>query len=112
MTTAGSNEIEFYWRPGCGFCMSLDRQLQRHGIAVTKHNIWENPSAAAHVRNVARGNETVPTVTIGPTSLVNPSIHEVASVLTSEAPHLLPEDYEAPEPGPVGRFVTRLLGGS
>jgi mycoredoxin len=30
-------------------------------------NIWEDPQAAARVRSVANGNETVPTVFVGPT---------------------------------------------
>lgn len=72
-----------YWRPGCGFCSALERNLNRTGVAFTKRNIWEDPEAAAFVRSVARGNETVPTVVVGDTALVNPSVEEVTSLLVS-----------------------------
>ena len=55
----------------------------------------------------ANGNETVPTVVIGEVGMVNPSTRQVASYLEQAAPHLLPEGYEAPKTGLVGR----LLGG-
>lgn len=66
-----------YWRPGCGFCARLRSDLQRTDLRVTEINIWEDPSAADFVRSVANGNETVPTVTIGSISLVNPSVAQI-----------------------------------
>lgn len=87
----GSAELEFFWRPGCPFCMMLERDLDRAGIVVTRRNIWEEPEAAAVVRAVADGNETVPTIRIGDRALVNPPIAEVAQLLTEVAPQLLPE---------------------
>lgn len=75
------NEAVVYWRPGCGFCSMLRAGLQRDGIPYREVNIWEDPEAAAFVRSVARGNETVPTVTVGSVSLVNPTAHEVAALL-------------------------------
>ena len=51
------------------------------GLTFEKRNIWEEPSAAEFVRSVARGNETVPTLTIGDSSFVNPSIDEVLAAL-------------------------------
>ena len=76
-----SKTVTMYWRPGWGFCAGLERQLVKHQIPFEKRNIWEDPEAAAFVRSVARGNETVPTVTVGDTSLVNPSLDEVAELL-------------------------------
>ena len=70
-----------YWRPGCPFCGSLFRQLEHHDLAHRRVNIWDDPAAAATVRSVARGNETVPTVTVGDVALVNPSAGEVARLL-------------------------------
>lgn len=88
---AGStDELEFFWRPGCPFCMMLERDLEQAGIAVTRRNIWDEPEAAAIVRSVADGNETVPTIRIGDRALVNPPIAEVAALLTEVAPGLLP----------------------
>lgn len=109
---ADARQIDLYWRPGCGFCMGLDRQLRRHGIEVTRHNIWEDPAAADHVRSIANGNETVPTVSFGTTSLVNPSIDRLVDTLVADAPHLLPDDYEPPESGAVTRLLSRLTGSS
>lgn len=65
--------VTVYWRPGCPFCSRLRRGLRRAGLPVHEVNIWEDSSAAAAVRALAGGNETVPTVVIGETSLVNPS---------------------------------------
>ena len=56
------------------------------------HNIWEDPAAAAVVRAAARGNETVPTVGVGDTYLVNPSLNAVLELVAREAPGLLPRD--------------------
>ena len=102
--------IEFYWRPGCGFCMSLERGLGRLGLPLDKRNIWEDPDHAATVRSIARGSETVPTIVIGSTELVNPSAARVLEAAMLEAPHLVPAGTEMPEPGPAARIVNRLLG--
>ncbi|MGB1505241.1 MAG: glutaredoxin family protein [Acidimicrobiales bacterium] len=82
--------VEFYWRPGCGFCMMLERNLDRAGIPLSKHNIWDDPSHADVVRSHANGNETVPTLVIGDAALVNPSTDDVLAVLVDKAPHLVP----------------------
>lgn len=108
---AGGAEVVVYWRPACGYCMGLRRQLDRAGVPHRLVDIWSDPEGAAVVRAVARGNETVPTVVIGPVGLVNPSIHEVLAVAATEAPGAVPEGYQPPEPGRLGRFVIRALGG-
>mgnify|MGYP001273200175 CR=1 FL=1 len=72
-------EITFFWRPGCGFCMALERQLASTNLTITYRNIWEDPEAAAFVRSHAQGNEVVPTVQIGSSVLVNPNVDEVTS---------------------------------
>jgi mycoredoxin len=61
-----------YWRPGCQFCLRL--RLRTLGVAgrASWVNIWRDPEAAAAVRAVAAGNETVPTVVVGGDSRVNP----------------------------------------
>ena len=75
--------VDYYWRPGCPFCMNLRRDLDRAGIATVDYNIWDDPDAAATVRLHANGNETVPTVVIGDIGLVNPSIEQVAQHLAT-----------------------------
>ena len=82
-------EVVFYWRPGCPFCGRLEQALTQANIPTTKHNIWDDPSAAAFVRSVADGSETVPTVTVGDESFVNPSPRKLKKVLEAKAPHLL-----------------------
>lgn len=69
--------VTLYWRPGCPFCARLRWSLRWRRVATTEVNIWRDPEAAAFVRSVAEGNETVPTVVVGTTFLVNPSAREV-----------------------------------
>ena len=100
--------IDFYWRQGCGFCMALDRGLTKAGIPMNKLNIWDDPEHAATVRSLANGNETVPTVVVGDTAMVNPRVGQVIDALKAEAPHLVPEG--ADEPGMVGRLTNKIFG--
>jgi mycoredoxin len=103
--------VVVHWRPGCGFCGSLLRGLERTGVPFERRDIWQDEDAAAFVRSVAGGNETVPTVRIVDVALVNPSVTDVLLEVRDRAPQLLPEDLEIPEPGRVARSVRRLLGG-
>ena len=102
-----ADAVHYYWRPGCPFCSMLRRSLDKAGIETVDHNIWDDPGDAAIVRHYANGNETVPTVVIGDVGLVNPSAKQVGEHLEHFAPHLLPDGYERPQPGLIGR----LLGG-
>lgn len=81
MTDTTTDAITFYWRPGCGFCMMLDRKLAKLGIPMDKRNIWDDPDAAATVRSIANGNETVPTVVVGDISMVNPRAADVIEAM-------------------------------
>ena len=53
-----------YWRRMCGFCARLMGALDEAGIEVEYRDIWEDPGAAAFVRSVNDGAETVPTVVL------------------------------------------------
>lgn len=101
--------VDFYWRPGCGFCMALSRSLNKAGIPMNKKNIWDDRSHADVVRSVANGSETVPTVVVGSAALVNPRVSQVIEALRTEAPHLVPPDTDGQ--GPVTRLTQRLFGG-
>nr|AGC72393.1 hypothetical protein [uncultured bacterium A1Q1_fos_15] len=59
--------------------------MKRSGLDYERVNIWENPDAAAFVRSVARGNETVPTVTVGDVSMVNPSMSDIHAAVDAAA---------------------------
>jgi mycoredoxin len=74
-------EALVHWRPGCPFCAALLLGLRLRGVPHRKVNIWEDEGAAAWVRSVAGGNETVPTVRIGELALVNPSTRAVIDAL-------------------------------
>lgn len=91
--------------------MNLERSLEKLALPLNKKNIWDSPDAAAAVRRIANGNETVPTVVIGDAELVNPSANQVVQALANQAPELLPEGVEVPTPGKMGRRLNKLLGG-
>jgi glutaredoxin len=90
--------VEVYWRPGCGFCSTLLRGLRRSGLPLRAVDIWRDPEAAALVRSLAGGNETVLTVVIGAHALVNPTVEEVLEAVADQAPHLLPTGLPCPPP--------------
>lgn len=75
----------------CTYCMKLLTQLRFTRLQYTKVNIWTDPEAAAFVRSVADGNETVPTVTVAGRAMVNPSKKELLAAVETYAPHLLPK---------------------
>lgn len=64
------------WRPGCGFCRILFAGLERHDVAHTRVNIWEN-AGARRMLNDRIGSETVPSVVIGDAIMVNPSVNDL-----------------------------------
>ncbi|MFG2127992.1 glutaredoxin domain-containing protein [Streptomyces sp. NPDC048751] len=81
--------VVLYWRPMCTFCMKLRLSLLFTRLRYTKVNIWRDPEAAAFVRSVADGNETVPTVTVAGRAMVNPSRKQLMDAVRTYAPHLL-----------------------
>ncbi|MGH3432227.1 MAG: glutaredoxin domain-containing protein [Thermocrispum sp.] len=87
--------VEFYWRPGCPFCTMLRARLRSTGLPVREVNIWADPDAAARVRAVADGNETVPTVLVSGHALVNPGFKAVLRAVREHAPELLPAERPA-----------------
>jgi glutaredoxin len=78
--SGASVAIVVYRRAGCAFCASLRRQLRRAGVATVERDIWADADAAAFVRRHAGGNETVPTVDVAGTILVNPTARQVMAV--------------------------------
>lgn len=88
-TGGGSTGMVVYWRPGCPYCMKLRLRLRFSGLTYTEVNIWRDPRAAAFVRSVADGNETVPTVTVAGQAMVNPSKRRIIDAVRTRAPHLL-----------------------
>lgn len=98
----GQPSVTVYWRPGCGFCRTLRRELDRVGVERTEINIWEDPAAAAVVRFHAQGNETVPTVLIGgDLALVNPTAAEVVATCERIAGSSVPVGPQVQARGPL-----------
>lgn len=78
-----------YWRPGCPHCGRLLADLERIGLPIDKVDIWADRRAAARVRSIADGNETVPTVVVGDTAMVNPRAAEVVDAVRRHTSDLL-----------------------
>lgn len=97
-------ELIVYTRPGCPFCTSLRAGLRRQDLEFREIDIWQEQSAAAAVRAIADGNETVPTVVLGAWSAVNPSASQVLDAVREHAPELLPES----KPGLVSGALNAL----
>ncbi|WP_406858952.1 glutaredoxin domain-containing protein [Streptomyces sp. HUAS MG47] len=81
--------VVLYWRPLCTYCMKLRFRLLFSGLRVTRVNIWRDPDAAAFVRSVANGFETVPTVTVEGRPMVNPSMRQLREAVRQYAPQAL-----------------------
>jgi mycoredoxin len=111
--TAGDANVTVLWRPGCPFCALLLHRLERTGLRFDRVDIWEDAEAAAWVRSVADGNETVPTVQVRggepsrAVALVNPSATQVLDALARLEPAALPG---ARRPGAFGRLAQRIGG--
>ena len=88
--------------------MTLDRSLKGFEIPIEKHNIWEDEKAAAFVRSVANGNETVPTVRVGDEFMVNPSAKQVAAAVARVDPARADEVRSVKKPGPLGKMLKKL----
>src|ERR1700758_4427497 len=80
---SGGNPPEggVYWRPGCQYCARRRGHLRVRRLRPRMRNIWADPAAAAFVRSVAGGTETVPTVVIDGVALVNPPPRVVVAAL-------------------------------
>ncbi|MEU9099684.1 glutaredoxin domain-containing protein [Streptomyces sp. NPDC048361] len=78
--------VVLYWRPLCAYCIRLRLRLLFTPLQYVKVNIWRNPEAAAFVRSVADGNETVPTVTVTGRPMVNPSKRELLAAVAAHSP--------------------------
>jgi hypothetical protein len=55
--------------------------LRSAGVPAEWVNIWEDQAAAAAVRDITGGDETVPTVVVGTKAMVNPSALQVIAAM-------------------------------
>lgn len=73
--------VVIYWRPGCVYCLRMRGALGKDKDKATWVSIWADEEAAAFVRSVNDGNETVPTVRIGDQVHTNPEPDLVRAAL-------------------------------
>lgn len=74
-----------FWRPGCVYCLRLRLRLGRDARRLHWVDIWRDPEAAAAVRAVNDGNETVPTVFVAGRPHTNPPVEWVRARLSPSA---------------------------
>jgi glutaredoxin-like protein len=82
--------VRVYWRPDCPFCAMLRLGLRGARVPAEWVNIWDDQAAAARVRAITGGDETVPTVVIGTRAMVNPSARQVIAAVRAGQPGILP----------------------
>jgi mycoredoxin len=98
VTVTDTSPVIVYWRPGCPYCTGLRRRLRQLGVRTTEINIWDDPAGAAAVRGYADGNETVPTVVIAGTAMVNPTGPDVLAAARRLAPQAVSDAVPLPVP--------------
>lgn len=77
-------QITMYSTVWCGYCHRLKTALKSAGIPFTEVDIEHDDAAAAFVRGVNGGNQTVPTVKFADGSaLTNPSLADIKAKLAS-----------------------------
>lgn len=81
---AAEGRVVVYFRARCLFCERLRTSLGRRGRNAVWVDIWKDPDAAAYVRSVNDGNETVPTVVIGGRAHTNPAPSVVRAALSRD----------------------------
>jgi mycoredoxin len=75
-------EITLYTRPWCGAVLRVKHFLDSRGIPYTEVDLTRDPDAAAHVRDLNRGYESVPTILFdGRHVATEPSDSELARLL-------------------------------
>lgn len=80
---AAGGRVVVYHRPGCVYCARLMASLGRARERAVWVDIWADPDAAAFVRGVNGGDETVPTVVIDGVALTNPAPSRVKAALAA-----------------------------
>ncbi len=104
--TGTPGALRVFWRPGCPYCAMLRLGLGRARVRAEWINIWEDPAAAARVRDITGGHETVPTVVVGTRAMVNPSARQVIAAVRARQPGTLP----AQETRPASSWLARAAG--
>ncbi|MGQ4538490.1 glutaredoxin domain-containing protein [Dermabacteraceae bacterium P7074] len=81
-----SDHAIIFWRPGCPYCARLQTAIRGEKPHITWVNIWRDKDAAAFLRSLNDGNETVPTAVVGEQVLVNPAFSDINRALDLAQP--------------------------
>lgn len=70
--------VTMYSTTWCGYCRRLETAFRAQGVAYTKVDIEDDPTAAEFVASVNGGNQTVPTIRFADGStMTNPNVKQV-----------------------------------
>lgn len=75
-------DVTVYSTTWCGYCRRLVHALSEAGVPATVVDVDETDEYDDRIRAVAGGNRVVPTVDVGGTLLVNPTVDQVRAQLT------------------------------
>src|SRR5260370_1317719 len=106
-------EVRVYWRPGCPFCAMLRLGLRSARIRADWVNIWEDRAAAARLRAITGGDETVPTLVVGARAMGTPPARRVTAAVRGGAPGVAPAARARPSAwltGAAPRLTRRRAG--
>jgi glutaredoxin len=89
--------------------MMLRLGLRRARVRAEWINIWDDPAAAAAVRDITGWDETVPTVVVGTQAMVASSARQVIAAVRAGQPGVLPAQGIRPASGlaQAAGFLTR-----
>lgn len=88
--TPESTPLTLYWRPGSPQCARLRGHLRRVGLATVAVDIAQDEAAAARLRALTQGRETVPTLVVDRVVLINPRPHRAVALVAEVRPDLAP----------------------
>lgn len=91
MANSDPDALDVYWRPGCPYCAALRWSLERAQVPARWYDICQSDVDRARVVAATGGDETVPTVYVGDTVLVNPRFPVLLDTIQRQAPHLAPQ---------------------
>jgi mycoredoxin len=76
-----SPAVTMYTTTWCGYCRRLKRQMEDEGIVFREVDVDRHTEYGERIIQATGGFRTVPTLEVGETLLVNPTLREVRSAL-------------------------------
>lgn len=76
-----SQPVTMYTTTWCGYCRRLKRQMEDEGIVFQEVDVDRHAEYDERIIRATGGFRTVPTLEVGETLLVNPTLREVRAAL-------------------------------